>query len=60
MTTRGLAESLGYTIHTGSYISLIENGKKKPSFDFVVKVAQFFSITTDQLLLDDREVDEEG
>ena len=50
MTLRELAEALGYAAH--SHISEIENGRRAPSLKFVVKVAQLFQVTTDQLLND--------
>jgi transcriptional regulator with XRE-family HTH domain len=50
MTTVELAAALGYTAN--SYISEIERGKKKPTTDFVFKVAKLFKVTTDQLLDD--------
>jgi DNA-binding XRE family transcriptional regulator len=55
MTLIDLAEALGYASH--GYLSLIETGKKKPSAEFVWKVAQLFNISADQLLRDDLEVD---
>ncbi len=51
LTLKGLAHKLGYVAH--GYISEIESGKKKPTVDFVLKVADFFGVTTDQLLRDD-------
>lgn len=33
-----------------SSISLIENGKRKPSLDMIVKIADYFKVTTDFLL----------
>ena len=46
-----LARSLGYVAH--GYISELEAGKKTPTVEFVVKVALFFSTTTDELLRDE-------
>ena len=51
LTLKELAHELGYIAH--GYISEIESGKKKPTVDLVLKVADFFSVTTDQLLRDD-------
>ena len=56
MTLKELASALGLTAH--GYISEMESGKKKPTADFVLKVARFFKVTTDQLLKD--EIDVEG
>jgi transcriptional regulator with XRE-family HTH domain len=50
MTIIDLATALGYTAN--SYISELERGKKKPTADFVFKVAKLFNVTTDQLLDD--------
>jgi transcriptional regulator with XRE-family HTH domain len=54
MTQRQLGAAIGYS---DMHISYLESGKKKPSAEFVVKLAQFFGITPDQLLLDDLEID---
>ena len=54
MTLKELANSLGLTAH--GYISDIEAGKKKPTTDFVLKVARYFQVTTDQLLKDEFEI----
>jgi transcriptional regulator with XRE-family HTH domain len=55
MTVRELAEALGYSGH--SHISEIETGKREPKVGFILKVAHFFQVTTDQLLRDDIELD---
>jgi len=55
LTLRELAVQLGYTTH--GYVNAVEKGRKKPSLDFVLKVAQLFSVTADQLLRDDLEVE---
>ncbi|NJN65213.1 MAG: helix-turn-helix transcriptional regulator [Chloroflexaceae bacterium] len=54
MTVRELAHALGYTSH--SHIGDVEIGKRKPSLELVMKVAQFFKVTMDQLTWDDLEV----
>ena len=54
-TMHALIAELGYSSH--GWISEMENGKRQPSIDFVVRVARFFDVTTDQLLLDELEVD---
>jgi transcriptional regulator with XRE-family HTH domain len=54
ITLKELAHSLGLTAH--GYISEIESGKKKPTADFVLKVARYFKVTTDELLKDELEV----
>jgi transcriptional regulator with XRE-family HTH domain len=54
ITLKELAHSLGLTAH--GYISEIEAGKKKPTADFVLKVARYFTVTTDELLKDELEI----
>jgi transcriptional regulator with XRE-family HTH domain len=51
-----MAIALGYNAHP--HISMLENGKKQPTAALVLKVARLFSVTTDQLLKDELEVDE--
>jgi len=55
MTVRDLAEALGY-VNSG-HISQLENGKREPTAKLVMKVAQLFNVSADQLLRDDLEVD---
>jgi transcriptional regulator with XRE-family HTH domain len=55
MTVRDLATALGYRGH--SHISDIEQGKREPRIAFILKVADLFHVTTDQLLRDELEVD---
>ncbi|MFZ5911487.1 MAG: helix-turn-helix domain-containing protein [Chloroflexota bacterium] len=54
MTLKELASALGLTAH--GYISEIEAGKKKPTAEFVLKVARYFKVTTDQLLKDELDI----
>lgn len=51
MTLKELAQALGHASH--SYISELEVGKKAPTAEFVLGVAQVFDVTTDSLLRDD-------
>ena len=55
MTLRELATALGYTAHV--YISLVETGKRQPSLGLVMRVAELFHVTPDQLLRDDLDID---
>ena len=55
LTLKELTSRLGYMAH--SHISQIESGKKKPTVEFVIKVSNLFSISTDQLLKDDLEIE---
>jgi transcriptional regulator with XRE-family HTH domain len=57
LTIVALAEALGYAPTSNSYISEIETGKRRPKIDFVLKVAHYFGVTTDQLVQDDIELD---
>ncbi len=50
MTMQQLASALGYAAH--GYISEIESGKKQPTVEFVLAVAELFEITTDELVRD--------
>jgi len=35
------------------YINDFENGKRRPTLDFVVKIGQYFNVPTDHLIRDD-------
>jgi transcriptional regulator with XRE-family HTH domain len=54
LTLSELSSRLGYNTH--SYISEIESGRKTPTVGFVLKVADLFHVTTDQLLRDELEI----
>ena len=54
MTLKELAVALGHAAH--GYISELESGKKLPTVEFVLSVAQLFGVTTDELLRDDLEL----
>ena len=56
LTMEELALEMGLTAH--GHISNVETGKKKPSLDFVLKVANIFDVSLDQLLKDELELDE--
>jgi len=58
MTVRELAQVLGYRNH--GYVSLIETGKITPRVEFVLKVANLFQVTMDQLTRDDLDVETAG
>lgn len=53
-TLKQLAEKLNFDSH--SYLSAVEFNRKQPSIDLVIKIAMLFDVSTDDLLLDDREV----
>ena len=52
---RKLSSMLGFRSH--SYIDDIEHGRSKPSVELVIKIAEVFDVSTDQLLIDDLEID---
>jgi len=51
VTLQELAEALGYKAH--GHISELESGKKVPTVEFVLQVARYFGVTTDELLKDE-------
>lgn len=55
LSIRQLASMLGVKAH--SHIAKIEMGQNKPSVELLVKLAQFFDVSCDQLLNDDLELD---
>jgi transcriptional regulator with XRE-family HTH domain len=55
LTLKELASALGYTSY--GYISELEAGKKLPTLQLVLDVADFFNVTTDQLLKDELDVE---
>lgn len=54
-----LAQNLGLSQRSRGYISEIERGTKIPPADKVVLLARFFHVTTDVLLLDELDIDED-
>jgi len=54
LTLQQLAPALGLSAH--GYISELETGKKIPTVEIVLRAAQFFNVSTDQLLKDELEV----
>jgi transcriptional regulator with XRE-family HTH domain len=55
LTSRQLGEILNVS---HGHILRIEKGEKRPSIDLVAKIATFFGVTTDQLIFDNRELDD--
>ena len=55
MTLKELAGELGFSSHT--YLIAIEQGKKQPSLELLVKIARLFDVSFDRLLNDDLELD---
>ena len=54
LTLVELADALGYMTH--SYLSEVESGRKMPTSLFVLKVARYFEVSTDQLMKDEEEI----
>jgi len=55
LTTRSLAAVLEIKSH--SHIADMESGRSFPSVELLLKLADFFQVTTDQLLRDELEVE---
>lgn len=55
ISLRQLTREFGFNSH--SYLSGIENGKTKPSVEFVIRVADFFGVDVNQLVRDELELD---
>lgn len=56
MSQQQVATALG--IKSNAFISEIETGKRKPSLEFVLSIAELFDVTPNHLLLDDVELDD--
>lgn len=54
LSLRELSSTLGYASH--AYVNAVEIGKKKPTVELVMKVADLFKVTPDQLLQDDQDI----
>jgi transcriptional regulator with XRE-family HTH domain len=52
-----LARALGFQSH--SHITKIETGKRSPSLELAIQIANLFAVSVDQLVRDDLEVDPE-
>jgi transcriptional regulator with XRE-family HTH domain len=57
LTIKQLALALGFPSH--SYISEIENGKKIPSIELIIKLADLFHVSVDLLVRDEINLDEQ-
>ena len=55
MTLKELALALGFPSH--SYMSEIERGKKTPTIEMIIKIADVFGVTVDQLVRDELEIE---
>ena len=54
LTARELGDMLG--VHH-SYVTRMENGKRHPNIAMAIKIADIFSVTIDQLVRDEIELD---
>jgi transcriptional regulator with XRE-family HTH domain len=52
---RELADALNFKSH--GFIGDLERGRKYPSLDLAVKIADYFGVTVDQLARDEMEVE---
>jgi len=55
LSLRKLAAGLGLATH--SHLDRIEKGEDKPSADLILKIADFFGVTTDQLMRDELDIE---
>lgn len=54
ITLKELAGALGLSAH--GYLSELESNKKVPTVELVIKISDFFNVSTDELLKDDLKV----
>lgn len=55
LTMRELADALGYKSH--GFIGDLESGRKHPSLELAVTLANYFGVTIDQLARDELDVE---
>lgn len=56
ISLRQLAAELGLSVH--GHIAQIERGERKPSADLIVKIARFFDVSADRLMMDELDLDD--
>lgn len=56
LTLQELSRDLGYATH--SHLIALEQGKKVPTVELVLKVANLFGVSTDVLIRDELELDD--
>ncbi|NJO82802.1 MAG: helix-turn-helix transcriptional regulator [Blastochloris sp.] len=56
LTMRELADALGFKSH--GFIGDLESGRKYPSLDLAVTMADYFGVTVDQLARDELSVED--
>ena len=55
VSLRDLATTLGFQSH--AHVARIERGEKTPSAEVILKIAEVFQVSLDQLMRDDLELD---
>jgi transcriptional regulator with XRE-family HTH domain len=55
LTMRELADDLGLATH--GYIGDLESGRRQPSLELTIKIADFFGVSLDQLARDEVELE---
>ncbi|HEU4324994.1 MAG TPA: helix-turn-helix transcriptional regulator [Roseiflexaceae bacterium] len=55
LTQEELAEQLGFSAH--NIIGMMENGKRNPTIELLLKLMPMFNVTADQLIRDDLDVE---
>ena len=55
LSLRELSTLLGYTSH--SYVTALEKNERKPSAEVVLRLADIFGVTADQLMRDELELE---
>ena len=58
ISLRDLATQLGFQSH--AHVARIERSEKTPSADVILKIAELFQVSLDQLMRDDLELDADG
>jgi transcriptional regulator with XRE-family HTH domain len=57
LSQRQVADMLGFSAH--GFVGFLESGKKQPSAELVVKIADLFGVSTDALMRDELDLPEE-
>jgi transcriptional regulator with XRE-family HTH domain len=55
LTMRDLADALGYKSH--GFIGDLESGRKHPSLELAIVIADYFDVSVDQLARDELDVE---
>lgn len=58
MTLQELAHELSFTTH--SYLRKVDRGHKMPTSQLILDVSRFFHVSSEQLLKDEIELDDES